>query len=450
MQIQFLGAAGTVTGSCYFLTSDSGHSIFIDCGMFQGTKDLEKLNPLPFACNVSSAMGLVLTHSHLDHCGRLPLLLKQGFDAPMWMTPPTKEITEISLYDTAKIGMHDKYKTALYEKEDVEKTIGLFRTVEYEQAFTIGDFSITMRDAGHILGSASLEIVDNSAKSGLKKIVFSGDLGNTPQDLIQPTELINSTDVVIMESTYGDRTHPAEDPSLALQAEIQAVENSGGTLLIPAFSIERSQELLHKIFHLKQQGKVKNETPIIFDGPMGQKVTQVFEKYPEYYNTEFSKDFQNGSPFMFPGLNVMDKRDDSEHEDHPSGTKVIIAGSGMMTGGRIMSYAMHYLSQESTRLFIVGFQAEGTLGRILLDGAKTVHIQGIPVMVNATVSQTQAMSSHADQPKLMNWLRHIQGVKKVFLLHGEDVSRQVLAQKITADLGIADVQLPNMNQVVSL
>jgi metallo-beta-lactamase family protein len=442
MKLQFLGAAGQVTGSSYLLTSNSGQSILIDCGLFQGDQELDKLNYLPLDCDVKSISGMILTHAHLDHCGRLPRLLRQEFNAPIYMTAPTKDITEISLFDSAKIAKHSNKEELIYEDTDVNQIINFFKTVEYETEFSIGDFKIIFRDAGHILGSASLEIkVDN------QKIVFSGDLGNTPQDIIRPTELINEGDIVVMESTYGDKEHPKEDPSLVLQSEINAIEESGGTLLIPAFSIERAQELLHKIGHLKKDGKIRDETAIVFDSPMGEKVTQVFERYKEYYNPEFKKDSIEGDLFSFPGLHVIDNRAERRVAEESQEAKVIIAGSGMMNGGTILNYALEYLPLESTRILFVGYQAENTLGRKISEGEKNVYIEGQPITIKANVNQTQAMSSHADQPRLLDWLKNIKGVKKVFLTHGEDPQRQVLSGKIKEEIGINDVILPILNQI---
>lgn len=446
MQIKFLGAAGTVTGSCYLLTSNSGQTILIDCGLFQGTEELEKLNPLPLSCDCTTISGMVLTHAHLDHCGRMPMLLHQGFNAAVWMTPPTRDITELSLLDSAKVEKEDNRN--LYDKEQVAKTVELFRTADYGEKFSIGCFEIIMRDAGHILGSASLEITDQSAGGNVSKIVFSGDLGNSPEDLIRATEQIESSEGVVMESTYGDGTHPPGDPSEIISSEINAVERTGGTLLIPAFSIERSQELLHRISHLKKSGKVNEETPVIFDSPMAEKVTVVFEKYHQYFNSELEQDFSHGNPFSFPGLMTIENKNDSLKMAQVSGPKIIIAGSGMMTGGRILGEAIRHLPEESTRLLIVGYQAEGTLGRKILDGEKNVVISGKSITIRANVNQTQAMSSHADQPRLLNWLSHIKGARTVILTHGENGPRGVLAQKIKKDLGISNVLLPTFNEEV--
>ncbi len=446
MQIKFLGAAGTVTGSCYALTSDSGQSILIDCGLFQGTTDIEKHNFEPLEFDVSQAQALVLTHAHLDHCGRLPTLLKQGFQKPVWMTPATRDITEISLYDAAKINAQDHPEHPLYEENDVTEILSLAKTIEYDQQFAIGDFLVTFRDAGHILGSAMLEIIDQSAKTEMKKVIFSGDLGNTPQDLIQPTAIIDSGDIVVMESTYGDRLHPVEDAAQIVQSEINSIEQSGGTLLIPAFSIERSQELLHMFVHLKKMGKIKDATPIFFDSPMAEKVTQVFELYPHLYNKELSAEAASGTPFHFPGLRVVANQEARAELNDFEGAKVIVAGSGMMNGGRIVSHAQHYLPLPSTRLLFVGYQAEATMGRAILEGQKSVKIKGESVAVNATISQTHSMSSHADQPKLLKWLSQIKGAKRVYITHGEEPSREALAAKIKSELQIADVILPKPNE----
>lgn len=450
MTIQFLGAAGSVTGSCYVLTSTSRQSIMIDCGMFQGSPELEALNYQPIAYDTGKLLGFILTHAHLDHCGRLPMILAGGYNKPIWMTRPTRDIAEISLFDTAKIAKFDRDQTPMYTKDDVESTIKLFQTADYGQQISIGDFRITMRDAGHILGSASLEIEDTSSEAGNSTVVFSGDLGNSPQDLIRPTETILHGDTVVMESTYGDRLHPQENASDKIASEIQVIEKNGGTLLIPAFSIERSQELLHRIAHLKQSGKVRRETLVFFDSPMGEKVTQVFEHYQELFNTELQRDFKVSDPFAFPGLSIMQTPADSEGISAVTEAKVIIAGSGMMSGGRIVGHAIKYLPDPKTRVLIVGYQGKETLGRALLDGQKSVMIQGVSVTVNATISETQAMSSHADQAQLLKWLKSIKGVKQLFLTHGEDEPRKALEAKVRSDVGIPNIGLPTRGAIVTL
>lgn len=449
MKLKFLGAAGTVTGSSYVLTSGSGKSILIDLGMFQGPPEVEKLNYEPYDYNPALLSGAVLTHAHLDHCGRLPIIVPKGFRGDIYMTPPTRDLTELSLFDSAKIAKDDG-RDALYDTDLVTQTITKFRTVDYHTPSQIGDFTVTMRDAGHILGSAFLEIVDNKPDSEVKKIVFSGDLGNTPEPLEMATETVDSTDVVVMESTYGDRLHPEGDPLASIQKEINVIEKSGGTLLIPSFSIDRAQELMHVIMHLKKEGKVSNDTPVYMDSPMAQKATTVYVNYPKLFNSHIQEDLKIGSLFNFPGMNVVNGRSASDMLHETPGPKVIIAGSGMMTGGRIVGHAAYYLPIESTRLLIVGYQGEGSLGRELMEGAKEVFIQGGKIEVKGTVSDIQTMSAHADQKQLMNWLGHIKNVKKVILTHGEDPSRTTLSGKITQELGIKNILLPTLNQEVTI
>ncbi|MDO8487999.1 MAG: MBL fold metallo-hydrolase [bacterium] len=441
MKIKFLGAAGTVTGSSYALTSGSGQSILIDLGMFQGVADIDRLNYEPFDYDCSRLTGVVLTHAHLDHCGRLPILLPKGFKQDIWMTAPTRDLTELSLLDSASLSKHHQ-KHALFDKNLATKTIRHFKRMDYHTPVPIGDFMVTMVDAGHILGSASLEVIDTKPNSETKKIVFSGDLGNSPEDLVCETELIDSADVVIMESTYGDSLHPQEDPKEIVQSEINTVEKSGGTLLIPAFSLERTQELLHIIKHLKEAGKILPQTPVIMDSPMAGKATDIYMNYPELFNTHTQSEVRVGKAFEFPGISY-------ENTDHP-GVRVIIAGSGMMTGGRILEHALKNLPLATTRLLIVGYQGEGTLGRELLAGKRQVVVNGKSISVAATIKDTQAMSSHADQQQLMSWLAHIKNVKRVFLTHGEDGSRATLAKEITAKLGLGDIVLPKLNQSFDL
>lgn len=445
MQIKFLGAAGTVTGSSYVLTSGSGQSLLIDLGMFQGLPDIEKMNYDPYAYDCGKLVGAVLTHAHLDHCGRLPIMLKNGFSGNIWMTPPTAELVALSLTDSAKIAKTDN-RPALYNQIQVEKTLSLFKTINYRSPFKIGSFSVIFRDAGHILGSASLEIEDLAPNSQFKKIIFSGDLGNSPEDLLRPTEMLESSDAIVIESTYGDSLHSHTDPSQILQSEINAVEESGGTLLIPSFSLDRAQEILHHVMHLKQSGLVKNRTPVFLDSPMAQKATDIYMKYPTYFNSHLQSELKSGCPFDFPGLEMAYKRTESESIHTRTGPKVVIAGSGMMTGGRIVDHAANYLPKADTRLLLVGYQAEDTLGQHLQLGEKTVDIEGARISVNGTVSATSCMSSHADQSQLLRWLKNIKSVKKVFITHGDDTPREVLAQKIVTDLNIADVVRPIQNQ----
>jgi metallo-beta-lactamase family protein len=296
------------------------------------------------------------------------------------------------------------------------------------------------------LGSSSIEITDTDADTRLKKIVFSGDLGNIPDDILQTNTYIDNSDIIVMESTYGDRMHPMTDPRNVFISEIKTIEKTDGTLLIPAFSLDRTQEILHLLKHLREDHKISEQTPVFLDSPMGIKATEIYLRYPHLFNSHIQTDFQSGSPFDFPGLEVINSHDESEAIHKRIGPKVIIAGSGMMNGGRIGRHAAHYLPIPTTRLLIVGYQAEDTLGRELLTGAKKVTIEQIPVHVNATVNSIQSMSSHADQKLLLAWVKHVKGVKKIFITHGEDTSRRALSQKIKEELDIADIVIPDINQ----
>ena len=444
-----MGAAGTVTGSSYVLTSGSGQSILIDLGMFQGVAEIESLNYRKFEYDASTLSAVILTHAHLDHCGRLPILLSNGFTGPVYMTSATADLTELSLLDTAKVAEEDE-KPFLFGKEQVIQMTKQFKRVHYHAPETIGDFIVTMYDAGHILGSASVLIEDTRANSSIKKIVFSGDVGNSPDNLLPDVEPVESADAVVMESTYGDRLHPTDDPMDILASEIKAVEGNGGTLLIPAFSLQRTQELMHMIMHLKKDGKVREDTPVYMDSPMGNAATTIYTRYPEAFKAHVQEEFRGAGPFEFPGITMIQKKKGQRLIDATLGAKVIIAGSGMMTGGRIVGHAARYLPIPSTRLLIVGYQGVETLGRELLEGSKTVKIDKRTVNVKAIVSDTQSMSSHADQQQLMNWLTAIKKVQKVFLTHGEDGPRAALANKITQDLGVSDITMPVLHQDVSL
>lgn len=445
MKIKFLGASGTVTGSSYVLTSESGTRLLIDLGMFQGPKAIDDLNYQTIDYDFKNLDGAILTHAHLDHCGRLPLSVMGGYKGYFYMTPATRDLTELSLLDTAKIAEQDE-KRGLFDKKHAQNTINKFKTVEYHQKFTIGNFQIEFFDAGHILGSASVKITDLSTQ---EKIIFSGDLGNTPQPLIKPTEYIDSGDYVVIESTYGDKEHEKEDVHEIFAKEINMIEKTSGNLLIPAFSLERSQEILHLIYHLKLEGKINPQTPIYLDSPMAEKATKIFEKYFDLFNEELKKDFATDHPFFFSGMNVVESRQESEYLDIQPGPKVIIAGSGMMSGGRIVSHAANLLNDPMTRLLVVGYQGEETLGREITQGAKVVKIDDNEVTINAQVTHTRSMSSHADQPKLLNWLKQINGVKKVIITHGEDEQRKALSQKISEDLNLHDVHLPSLNDELS-
>lgn len=440
-KIQFLGAVGGVTGSSYLVTLDSG-LILVDLGMFQGKDDIDDRNSAPLPYNVQDLKAVFLTHAHLDHCGRLPFLVKQGYRGKIYTTQATKDITQVALLDSAGLAQEKTEKDILYTKDQVAKLIDLIETVDYDQALKIDNLTITFKDAGHILGSASIEIEDQN-----RSIIFSGDLGNTPEDLIQPTENFKQADLVVMESTYGDSVHVQEDISQILTGLISEIISTNGVLLIPAFSIERTQEILHRLGELKKENKLPNSVSVYVDSPMAIEVLEIFKKYPNLYNKETAR---QENPFDFANLTLTKTSDESKAIFKNKGPKIIIAGSGMMSGGRVLHHLVNYLPFATTQLAIVGYQAEGTLGRVIQNGAKKVEIYDDMIPVNAKITEIESLSSHADQPKLLNWLKNIQGVKKVFITHGEDRQRQTLSEKIKSELKIQDIVLPTMDQEFEL
>lgn len=437
--IQFLGAAGGVTGSGYFLTDKVDYAVLIDFGMFQGTKTDELLNAEELLFNPDKLQAVFLTHAHLDHCGRLPLLVKAGFRGNIYTTEATKAITHISLTDAAELGKEKNEQKPLYTADDVEQTYRQMHVVSYDQQFSVGGFQVTFRNAGHILGSASIEITDTS-----QTVVFSGDIGNSPETLIQPIEYIHHADTVIMESTYGDRIHPKEDVLAVLQKEIHTISSTGGILLIPAFSIERTQEILFALHQLLDKKLISPDIPIFLDSPMAIEVTEIFKKFPQLYSSMLAREKH---PFVYENLVATASVEESKAIEKAYNPKIVIAGSGMMTGGRILHHFSNYISLPTTRILIVGYQAVETLGREILEGAKHISLYGKDMQVQATVTKLETLSSHADQPKLLDWLEHIKGVKKVFLTHGEDTARGELSEKIQKKLDIRDVILPVKGEI---
>jgi metallo-beta-lactamase family protein len=443
-KIDFLGAAGgEVTGSCYLVTAYDGNQALVDFGMFQGNEEIEKHNYDPLGFRPADIQAVFLTHGHFDHCGRLPLLVYGGFRGKIFMTAPTREFVEIILNDSAKIAEKDRIENPLYTANEVSKVLRFIELVEYNSEVKMGSFRAVFRDAGHILGSSSIELTDISSAEKTR-FVFSGDLGNTPQSVVRPTQYIDSADFVVMESTYGDSSHPDEDPEKVIQDEINTIEKTRGVLLIPAFAIERTQEILHIIHHLKKDGKVAADTPVFLDSPMGIDATMVYVNNKKFFNDEMLA--HDTIPFNFEELVITDDYRDSRAIFKEPNPKVIIAGSGMMSGGRILHHAVNYLSHDLTRLLFVGYQAEETLGREILRGAKRVIIEKMPVRVDAHVREIKSLSSHADQPRLLKWLSHIKGVKRVFLTHGEKRQQSVLAEKIREELGIGDVVIPGYQE----
>lgn len=446
MRVKFLGAAQMVTGSSYFLTSGKT-GILVDFGMFQGKPEDVGLNNVKPEVDFTKLSATIITHAHLDHCGRLPMLVNFGFSGPVFMTEATKALAELVLYDSAKIAKEEESKSILYTDEDVEKILKRVELVDYEKPFVVGDFQITFYDAGHILGSASILVKE--LKTG-KTVVFSGDLGNTPEPLLYPTQSVGKADIAIMESTYGDEIHGERDEIRILTEIVRQAEKEEGTVLIPSFSIERAQELLYVFDQLKREGKVKSDLPVFLDSPMAIKATQVFRDFPELYSKKLQVQARTDDPFDFPSLIICDTIEKSKQIKNYEGAKVVIAGSGMMSGGRIIHHALNFLGDSKTQLVFVGFQAEGTMGRAIKDGIKSINIWGNIVEIKAQIKEIKTMSSHADQGQLLAWLKKINGLKEVILIHGEELPRLVLSEKIKQELPGTKVRLPVMYQEFDL
>lgn len=471
MHITFYGAAGEVTGSSS-LVEASGLKILVDCGMFQGSDKSEAKNAEPLPFNPRELTAVAVTHAHLDHVGRLPLLAKGGFMGNFYATAPTIELAKITMEDTVNIMTHDHQKFGrpiLYTEADVADVMARFKQVEYGEPMRIernlsptprppkgdlrsaegrgshppsftkegsggGHVTLTFHDAGHIFGSSFIEIQGEN-----KKVVFSGDVGNINVPILRDTEMLpTNIDALVCESTYGDRMHESvRDRERIIEQMIAGAIQKGGVLLIPSFSIERTQELVYELNDLIDRQHKLPRIPIYVDSPMAIDAIKVFRKYPEYYDDQAQKFFRAGDDlFDFPGLTLTYTREESMKINHIMGPKIIIAGAGMMNGGRILHHAIRYLSDKRNTLLIIGYQAYGTLGRDILEGKSPVNVNRERVEVRCQVKSIGALSAHGDQEKLLDWIGGSSMLpKKVFLNHGEPKASDVLAKRIRTDLG---------------
>lgn len=432
MRLKFLGASGTVTGSAYLLSTEKTR-VMVDFGMFQGTASENALNTRPLSFNPKEVGALFLTHAHLDHCGRIPLLVKNGFEGKIFTTQPTLDLVEIVLLDSAKIAESENPNGPLYTSDNVTKALSLFEVVEFGKKFEFRDLGVEFIRAGHIIGAASIRFT-----VGDEKIIFSGDLGTDTDPIINNMEYFDEANYVVMESTYGGREHPKNSPYEQILNNILSLR---GTLLVPSFAIQKTQSVLCILATLKKEGKIKDYLPVFLDSPMAIRATKVYTDYPSELVT---------SEFTFPGLTMSFKGSQSRRIRRTNDPKVIIAGAGMMSGGRILGHAKKYLSNAKNRLLIVGYQAVETLGREIKEGARQVNIEGMGVPIHATVDCLESLSSHADEPKLLDWLGHIKGVKTLILTHGEDESRIAFASSVRRKIGIPDVKLPQLDEEVEL
>lgn len=417
MRLTFLGAAREVTGSNILLET-AGYKVLLDCGLFQGYKLAEERNFLPFAFNPKSIDLVVIGHAHLDHTGRLPKLVKEGFAGRILSTAPTKDLTRLVLEDNVKLMTEEakrEKKAPLYSTDDVDRVLSLFETVAYDQELVIAkNIKLTLKNAGHILGSAVVVI-----KSLNKSLVYTSDLGNVPSELLEPPEAITFADYVICETTYGGRIHEKiSRRHEKLNTVINRTIAKGGVLMIPTFAIERTQELLHDIEHFCDINNCMIPT-FFLDSPLAEKVTKVFEKYPEFLNRNLPAVHAGESVFELERVKITSTADESREIESFPNPKIIIAGSGMLNGGRILYHLQNYISDPKNTLLIVGYQTKETLGRKLLDGESEIKIFGKKYQVRAKVLAIGSYSAHADSSQLFSWLSKISELKKVFLVHGE-------------------------------
>jgi len=454
MKVSFHGAAGEVTGSCTLL--DTGKTKFlIDCGLFQGSYFAHEENYEDWAFAPADIDFVVLTHAHADHCGRLPRLYADGFRGKVYCTRATRDLAELILLDSAKLIKEEAQKKGevpLFTENDVYDVLALFWPLDYHKKTKLAaDVELSLYDAGHILGSAIAEL---SIRQGLKKkkIIFSGDLGNAPAPIVRDPEFIKGADFVVMESTYGGRIHePGELREQLLKKAILESIGRGGVLMIPLFALERTQEVLYELNHLSETRQIPR-VPIFLDSPLAIDAVNVYKKYFDYFDEQSRERMKSGDDlFKLPGLTLTRTVEQSKGINKVPPPKVVLAGSGMINGGRMIHHLKLYIDNPKNHLLIISFQAEGTLGRLLRDGTKTISLEGQKYRVKAKVSAIGAYSSHADQPKLLHWLKRISRPKPqlVFISHGEEKSSLMLAAGVREKLGL-NTQVVEKNKIYEI
>lgn len=466
-KLTFFGAVEGVTGSMYLLcVGDS--QILLDCGLFQGRREEEEANHTPLPFSVSGIDALVLSHAHLDHSGRIPLLVRDGFRGPIYMTRPSCDLIAVLLKDAASLQERDaewenkrrrrsgkKEIEPLYRLEDVDDALTLCEGVQYQKRINIaGGVDIRFADAGHILGSAIVEIF--VSEDGMeKKLVFSGDLGNSQAALLRDPDTIESADVLLLESTYGNRDHRTMKETLQeFEDVIVDASRNGGNILIPSFAVGRTQEIIFRLGELYQKGILRHQV-IYLDSPMAIAVTEIYHRYQDIYNEEdrdaietYSKSSSSSRQSLhsfLPILRYSSSTEESMALNKVASGAIIIAGSGMCNGGRIRHHLKHNLWRKQSHVVFVGFQAVGTPGRALVDGEKTFKIGGDRIAVLASIHTLGGFSAHASQSQLLSWLAHFKGKKpRLFLVHGEAEAKQALS-KTVSDLGWK-VSIPTFGQ----
>jgi|SRR5262245_58251142 len=454
MHAEFHGAAGTVTGSCTLLHA-GGTRILVDCGQFQGDDELEKRNRERFAFEPSSIDALVLTHAHIDHIGRAPALLLHGFRGKVIATRATAELAAVMLLDAAKIAREDERHggpPATYDEHAVEKLYQRIEPVRYGETVGLGPgIRVTLTDAGHILGSA--HVLAALAENGRSlRFGISGDVGAFDRPVVADPTPMSGLDHLQVESTYGDREHGSQEATVAaLEKILEDVQARGGLVIVPAFALGRTQEILWHIAGWKREGRFV-DLPVYVDSPLATRVTGIFRRNPEAYDADTKHILKEGDdPFEFPGLHYVSDAEESEHLSTTLKGAVMIASSGMCQSGRVVGHLLHRLPDPATRVVIVGYQARGTLGWRIQSGAKEVFIRGQRVAVRASVQTLAGFSAHASRSELLRWIRGTGGrpPAQVHLVHGEPETLATFAQTIGRELRLP-VHVPQWGEKVAL
>jgi len=440
-QITFCSGVGTVTGANFLLESPTSSKILVDCGMVQGERVALDENREPFPYEPASIRALIVTHAHLDHVGRIPKLVREGFKGAIYSTPETKSLAELVLNDAAGIIASEAKqdgKPPLYGSDDVQRVFPLWKTVPYHERLDVtGDISIFLKDAGHILGSAMVEVSVPASMPISTKILFTGDLGNSPAPLLRDTEVVGNVDYLVMESTYGDRNHePKEERLKEFERIIKETLGRGGTLVIPTFAIDRTQVLLYELNNLVEQGRIP-KVPVFIDSPMAIKATEIYRSSEALFNDQVREQIKRGDDiFKFPRLEYTMSREESQDIEKMKGAKIILAGSGMSMGGRVISHEARFLPDPKSTILLVGYQAAGSLGRELADGAKRIHANHENIKVKAKIETLYGYSAHKDGDHLVEFVRTAgDRLKETFVVMGEPGASMHLAQRLNDELG---------------
>ncbi|MBC6680625.1 MBL fold metallo-hydrolase RNA specificity domain-containing protein [Zhenpiania hominis] len=467
MRIQFCGASTGVTGSCHLITTEH-HKILLDCGQFQGGKAMDAMNYEPFPFDPAEIDYMVLSHAHIDHCGRIPLLVKRGFKGDIYCTDATADLLEVMLKDSGYI--HEKeaeWKNRkneragrplvepLYTCNDAVESLKFVKPVLYDQLIELNpEMKIVFNDAGHILGSAITELWVTEGES-VSKIVFSGDLGVMDRPILRDPTIIKKADYVIMETTYGNRLHPQNSMDVKSLMEIVIkTARRGGTVVIPSFAVGRTQELIYEFNRFyennRQYQKDLEELMVYVDSPMATTATEVFKRNAQVFDDEMKEIITNGdNPLDFKNLRFTRSTEDSIALNHNDRPKVIISASGMCEAGRIRHHLKHNLWNPKASVIFVGYQAEGTLGRLLVEGAKEVTLFGEEIQVNAEIYNLEGFSGHADRDGLLMWLGGFQKEPKhIFLVHGEPESKEDFARTVEQKLGYHPIVVQGNSEFV--